>query len=259
MTDQKPPLSPAETRNVLRKLGDLTNQIVLIGGQSLAFWAERYANRIGVTEPVNSFDIDFASGELESVNTCARLLHGTPRFPEPFSPTPNFGVVTFFDSAGIEREIDFVDPFGLDYAEVHEMAIGVEVPEESGVTSFLVMHPVHCLESRTHNVSGLPGYQTKLGFAQLRASVLCAREYLRDRLDEGDAPAVRAVLDLNERIYRFAWGNMHALAVFRDHGIDVFEGVLIDERLPKAFHEERLPRMRAALARKRARRSGNAG
>jgi hypothetical protein len=158
----------------------------------------------------------------------------------------------FRDPGGHERKIDFVDPFGLDYDEVREMAIGVEVPDETGVASFLVMHPVHCLESRACNVSGLPGYQTTLGFAQLRASIICAREYLRDRLDEGDDAAVRAVLDLNERIYRFTYVNRHAIAVFREHGIDPFEAILVDERLPKLFHEKRLPQMRENLGRKRA-------
>lgn len=36
---EPPPLTPAETRVVLAKLGDLTERIVLIGGQALAFWA----------------------------------------------------------------------------------------------------------------------------------------------------------------------------------------------------------------------------
>jgi hypothetical protein len=60
------------------------------------------------------------------------------------------------------------------------------------------------------------------------------------------------VLDLNERIYRFANANRHAIAVFRDHGIDPFEAILADERLPKLFREKRLPQMRENIGRKRA-------
>jgi hypothetical protein len=248
---EPPPLTPADTRVVLRQLGDLTARIVLIGGQALAFWAEHFASRFPVVEPVNSSDIDFC-GLRDAVALCAARLGGTPLYPEPFSPTPNVGVVMFRDSAHNERKIDFVDPFGLDYDEVCKMAISVDVPDGNNAVSFLVMHPVHCLESRTCNVSGLPGYRTTLGLAQLRASVICARAYLRDRLDAGDDKAMRAVLDLNERVYRFAHSNRHAIAVFRDFQIDPFAAVLVDDRLPIPFHDKRLPQMRETLARKRA-------
>ena len=59
-----PPLTPAQTREVLRRLGDLTEQLVLIGGQALAFWAERYADRFTISGPVNSKDIDFFMDSL---------------------------------------------------------------------------------------------------------------------------------------------------------------------------------------------------
>lgn len=76
MSGEPPPLTPAEARVVLRTLGDLTEKIVLIGGQALAFWAEHYAGSFSVIEPVNSSDIDFA-GLRESVNLCAARLGGT--------------------------------------------------------------------------------------------------------------------------------------------------------------------------------------
>ena len=50
----------------------------------------------------------------------------------------------------------------------------------------------------------LPGYQTRTALDQARVSVLCAREYVRDRLDAGDAGAAKAARRLDERIYRFA-------------------------------------------------------
>ena len=73
MSQQPPPLTPAEARLVLRALGDLADEIVLIGGQALAFWAEHFASRFSVIEPVNSSDIDFA-GHRESVSLCAAPL-----------------------------------------------------------------------------------------------------------------------------------------------------------------------------------------
>lgn len=249
----RPPLTPAETREVLRRLGDLTERIVLVGGQALAFWVERYADRLIPPGPVNSQDIDFC-GHPEVVSICATRLGGTFKVPEPFDPSPNTGLVQFIDPGGHQRRIDFLaSPFGLGFEEVLAMAIGVDVPDDHGMTSFLVMHPVHCLESRVCNVAGLPGYKTALGLAQLRVSVLCAREYLRDRLGEPDAKAVRAVLDLNERIFRFTFFNLHAATVWRDHGVDTLDAILVEDRLPERFQNQRLPHMRELLARKRSR------
>jgi hypothetical protein len=247
-----PPLTPAEARLVLQQLGDLTQSIVLVGGQAVAFWADRYRDRCVLPGPVNSKDIDFC-GLQDSVAIAAARLQGTFQVPEPFSNTPNTGLVVFHDSGGNRRLMDFLgDPFGLDYADVIEWAVDVDVAVAGEVVTFKVMHPVHSLESRISNVGGLPGYQTRLALDQARAAVLCAREYLRDRLDVGDERAARAVLRLNERIYRFAWQNPHAQKVVREQGIDPFDAILVDDRLPQRFRERRYPDMRRNLERKRA-------
>lgn len=253
--EDPPPLTPAEAGVVLQQLGDLTSRIVLVGGQALAFWAARYTDRFQSPGPVNSKDIDFC-GQIEAVSIAAARLGGTFQVPEPFAETPNTGLVHFVGPGGYRRRMDFLgDPFGLNYKDVVEWAVGVEVPTSGGLINFQVMHPVHCLESRISNVGGLPGYQTRLALDQARASVLCAREYLRDRLGAGDARAARAVLRLNERIYRFAWGNMNAHKVLRDHGIDAFDAVLVDDELPRRFLELRYPDMQRRLGWKR----GNSG
>lgn len=172
-----PPLTPAETREVLRRLGDLTNRIVLVGGQALAFWVEHYTDRIATSGPVSSRDIDFG-GTKEAVTIAADRLDGTPRTPEPFSNTPNTGLVEFVDPGGHKRWIDFLGELygeGLNLSAIEEMAVGVDVPDGGDVTTFLVMHPVHCLESRISNVGGLPqSYETPLAWNR-RAHPSCVR------------------------------------------------------------------------------------
>lgn len=59
------------------------------------------------------------------------------------------------------------------------------------------------------------------------------------------------MLRLNERIYRFAWGNTNSRKVLREHGIDAFDAVLVDDRLPRPFLERRYPDMERRLRRKR--------
>ena len=89
------------------------------------------------------------------------------------------------------------------------------------------------------------------GIDQARASVLCVREYLRDRLEADTTP----VLKLNERIYRFAWAPRpaHAKAVFLKYGIDAFDALLVDDRLPEMFRVKRYPQMIENLRLRRAR------
>lgn len=249
---EPPPLAPPEARAILRRLGDLTEKIVLVGGQALAFWSELYAERIEFNHPVSSRDIDFG-GRSAVVPVAADRLNGTWTVPEPFSVSPNSGLVLFNDGEGHKRRIDFLHiVFGLDLDEIFDMAIEVEAPDHDETTRFRVMHPVHCLEARISNVGGLPGYKSAHGLAQARASILCAREYLRDRLDEGEA-GIRPVLRLNERIYRFAWGNHNAKIVLQEFAIDAFDAVLVDDRLPEPFRSRRYPQMQEFLQRRRKR------
>lgn len=131
--EDPPPLTPAEASVVLQQLGDLTSRIVLVGGQALAFWAARYADRFQPPGPVNSKDIDFC-GLSDAVSIAAGRLGGTFLVPEPFSNTPNTGLVDFLDPGGHRRRMDFLgDPYGLDYEEVVEWAVGVEVPVPGGL------------------------------------------------------------------------------------------------------------------------------
>jgi hypothetical protein len=108
-----------------------------------------------------------------------------------------------------------------------------------------VMHPERCMESRVHN-SALPNKQTDLAWRQLRASILCARAFSQLLLDERGEAAIRDVLNLNERIFRFAQENRCArLALDKD--IEAFDAILDDERLPEKFRTIRLPQMRQRI------------
>ena len=249
-------LSFVDVRPVLAKIADLERDLVLVGGQAVNFWASRYQPRVpelGREAPFTSKDIDFC-GDQKAVRICADRLGGTPRLATPDDATPNSGTVVFVDAAGVMRTLDVVSaPFGLGAEEVHATAVAVEIPDERGASTgarFFVMHPVLCMESRVHNVVGLRAdYDTEQGRKQLRLSILFAREFLRDVLDgmmDAENP-IRAVLNLNERIFRFCMHG-HAKDLYRVSGVDPAKAILDDERLPAAFRATRLPQIRAQLA-----------
>jgi hypothetical protein len=101
-------LSYRDTQPILAKLRGTS--AVLVGGQALNFWAERYLPRVpelGRGAPYTSKDIDFC-GNRHAVLECAQRLGGQPIVPEVFSP-PSTGKVIFADAAGVQHEIDFID------------------------------------------------------------------------------------------------------------------------------------------------------
>ncbi len=115
----------------------------------------------------------------------------------------------------------------------------------------LVMHPERCMESRVHNVVSLRT-TSSIALTQLRRSVTCAREWSRYPLGDESVPKqkrTRAVLDLNERIFRKCLRSHAFQEVALDYEAEPFEAVLLDDRLPAMFAHDgirRWPRRFAA-------------
>ncbi len=245
-------------RPILARLADLDRDLVLVGGQAVNFWAFVYEPRVPALAqagPFTSRDIDFC-GDERAVRLCARRLGGRARVATLDDATPNSGTVVFADSDGVRHSLDVLfAPFGLSASEVHDSAIAVDILDDSGVVTgvrFHVMHPVLSMESRVHNVSGLPAsYDTERGRTQLRASIVCAHEFMKDVLDGGfdvESPK-RTLLKLNERIFRFCMHDRDARELYRRYpAMDPSRAILDDQRLSKSFQEKRLPQMRELLA-----------
>lgn len=257
-TERRRALSYADVKPVLERLGDLTEEIVLVGGQAVSFWVDFYAERVPALArlaPLTTNDIDFV-GDRRAVRVCAERLDADAQLPGFDDHTPNTGMVKFIDADGDVLNIDFIDqPHGLTSREVYRTAVPVRVLDERGrptKVTFRVMQPVLVMESRVHNTMGLPGYGSTHSLQQLRVSVTCAREYLRGLLDAGE---VRAVLKLSERIFTFALSDRHGREVHTKYGVDPFDAVIADDdRLPPRFRETRYPQMQRELASRRARR-----
>jgi hypothetical protein len=107
------------------------------------------------------------------------------------------------------------------------------------------MHPERCMESRVHN-RVLPKKQTDLAWRQLRASIPCARAFSQLLLDERGDAAIRDVLKLNERVFRFAQEDQCS-RLASDRGIETLDAVLDDDRLPEKFRTVRPPQMQKQI------------
>jgi hypothetical protein len=256
---ERSPLPHKEVRRLLADLQSLTDDdsSVVIGGQAIYFWAYYFNRQTLLTElPPGSKDLDII-GTKRTVLLAAKLLHGTPRVSSPGEITPSAGAVRFRDSEGEHRILDVLSaPYGLDPAEIRRTAIRVSFTGESDdePVPFRVMHPMLCMISRVKNIAGL-GRNDEHALNQLRVSIACLREFARAQLDDASHPheqGVRAVLNINKRIYTFTRDDIHAREVFVQHGIDTFDAVLADEHLPERFHREAYPRWREDLRQRRA-------
>jgi hypothetical protein len=249
------PLGYEQTAQVLRRLADLEHPIVLVGGQAVNFWASYYEARapeLAAHAPYASKDIDFM-GSRHAVRECARRLGGTAKLATlDDMNTPSTGAVVFVDEGNHTRQIDFLGSVaGLDDADLVETAVPATVDDEHGIpiASFLVLNPVLCLRSRAYNVAYLPGYQTEHARSQLRAAIICARQFASDLLASDPAEAL-ACNEVFFDIARYGAG----VEVFVLHQIDVLAALVVDPGLPEKFYTERLPRARAAVERARAKR-----
>lgn len=260
----RPPLPRKEVQRILARLSPLSaeGKIVLIGGQAVAWWTYflGLGSAGGRIQIFTSEDIDF-EGAARSARIAADLLGGEVRVPEIDHHTPNTGQVLFTDSDGFRREIDFLgSPIGLDATDVRASAVPMNVPDDEGnEVPVLVMHPERCMESRVHNVVAL-GTIGEIAMAQLRRSIACAREWSRFLLGDksiGERKRMRAVLDLNERIFSRSLRSLNFRRLALDHDVEPFEAVLVDDRLPAKFRERRYPQMEGQVraARERAHRN----
>jgi hypothetical protein len=255
MAKPQKPLSIQDTIEVLTRLGDTASQVVLIGGQALNFWAERYAVReksLAAEGPYASKDIDFC-GTQEQLRVCARALNGRAEYQSSDARSLCIGIVHYLDSDADERELDFLSkPYGLETEPVFEMSFPATVRSADGREATIrIMHPLHCFMSRFANVADLEKYQNDQGLKQLRASILCLQTFLSEQLDEDNAKAVRK---LNERIFRFCVDSEYPQKVFKRYGIEAFNAVPhADARLPEQFRKRRHAQMLAQVTSRRAR------
>ena len=244
----KPPLGEEEVRRVLKRLSPLVEeQRNLIGGQAVAYWAAFFELGADASELYTSADVDF-EGARRSARRAGELLNGQVRLPSIDDHTPNSGMVKFMDGDGVERTVDFlVSPLGLNERDVRDSAIKANVPDPDDsvdTIDFWVMHPERSMESRVRNVITLR-QQGELALTQLRRSVVCARRFSEYLLDHGDeAERSRAVLKLNERIFRRCQAVDDFVEVKIAFDIDPFDAILLDDRLSEKFRELRYPQMR---------------
>src|SRR5258708_437574 len=172
--------------------------VVLVGGQSLNFWAEQFrANtpELDKLAPFQSGDVDFL-GSIPDIEACAKRLGGTVRYPSQDQVnTPEVGVVHCIVN-GKELKIDFLAYLaGLKSSQVRKTAIEADV---QGVL-LRVMHPINVVISRVANVIQLRR-SDPLALRQALVSLHVVAEFVR----RAAAEDARQALTMIEEMFTIA-------------------------------------------------------
>ena len=224
-----------------------SDSVVLVGGQSLNFWAERFFEadaELAQLVPFESHDIDFL-GSLRDARSCAERLGGkwiSP--PLEAVATPEVGIVECTIN-GKELRIDFLGFMaGVGTPQARATAIRQDIGQ--GVT-LRVLHPLAILQSRLSNIYTLHR-RDRLALRQMRASICVLRQFVKAIAAEDP----RTALDLIEDVFDIAC-SLNGRKLWLEHGVDIFAAIETCPGLPQDFTRQRLPRMRAEIAHRRER------
>lgn len=190
---------------VQRVLESAPSDVVLIGGQALAFWMGYYAiHSHDSTAPAISRDVDFFTSNAANVEPLAlfaRAIHGREEIQDPRTLSALVGSAIAPAEEGRFYNVDLLhNVVGLKRQSIEENAVGVVVPGSD--TMLRVMHPLDVLQSRNANLHILIEKQNEAGQLQLRLAIEVARKHLEEQIariahlaDATDSERQRAIFD----------------------------------------------------------------
>lgn len=153
---------------------------VLIGGQAVNYWAERYLTdepELKDLQPFTSQDIDF-KGSRDDVQHIARQLQSSPGYPPKVAMTALAGTIPI-QIAGQKTNIEVVRliPGVSDSAKIP--AIEAQWQEET----IRVLNPISLLASKLELAATVP-QEKRQDISHVKILLPCVRAFLRELLQE---------------------------------------------------------------------------
>lgn len=236
---------PISKEVVLQLLSQIPQDIVLVGGQALAFWVEHYeidpTPQSSDDEAYVSRDADFL-GKREHVRILADIVAGKTKYPPQRAITILCGQIFVIDkTAKTFMNIDVIHRIGnMDSDAVRSRAVEALVEGNS----FFVMHPLDVLVSRVENYRGIPEKQSRNGLRQIELSIEVAKKFVIEATVRNEAVAIKAI----EKIAETARSAAGAFA--RKNGVEIYDAIdpgsletiiqnenFLSTRLPKLIAE----------------------
>jgi hypothetical protein len=241
---------------VLRVLASAGDDVVLVGGQALAFWMDRFGVRHPAKLPAVSRDVDFFTPNAANsapLKEFARAIQGKAVVLPPEAVTALIGSAVAPADQDRVYNVDLLHSVtGLSRAEIGANAVLVTLEGLPG--PFRVMHPLHVLQSRNANLHELREKQDNLGRLQLQLAIEVCLRFLEaefDHLEEAGSRSAqesdRAMLDLVAAVSDYAGGSAAKKNAER-HGIFLADAIPAWRIRAPAFWEKQWPRMRGRMS-----------
>jgi hypothetical protein len=228
------------------------NPAILVGGQSLTFWIDRFDITIPPIEtPYLTMDEDVLATKHDA-KIVAVELHGTLKIATLDDNTPNTAIVTYQTPDGRRLFVDFMGSLiGLTNKEIRETAVELEHPKYGLIR---VLHPTLVLKSRIVNLHRLSSKRDTNGIEQARLAVLVAKAFFENYVASGFAGKNpdRYLIDRVVWMGKLAFSDA-GMFVFLHWGIDVMEAAPIEKITNTLFHTEHWPRLESRVRTKRDR------
>lgn len=178
---------------IRRVLETAAADVVLVGGQALAFWMDHYdVRQPAQAAPAISRDVDFFTHDAANTGPLREFARAIGGRSEPVDPSAITALVGSAIAPAEEGRIYNVDLLhsivGLERENVVANAVSVAIPGSRA--TLRVMHPLDVLQSRNANLHSLAEKQDALGQLQFRLAIEVARRHLEERIaairqDEG--------------------------------------------------------------------------
>ena len=241
---------------VLRVLDRAGDDVVLIGGQALAFWMDRFGVRPPASLPAVSRDVDFftrSAANSAPLKGFAEAIRGraTVLPPEAISALVGSAIAPADDDRVYNVDL-LHSVIGLSRDEVEANAVTAHI--EGIGHPVRVMHPLHVLQSRNANLHELREKQDELGRLQFRLAIEVGRRFLESEIDrlEGESGVSRettgrAVLDLVAVVADYA-GEAAAKKNAQRHGICLADAIPAWRIASAAFWKHQWPHLRTRMS-----------
>jgi hypothetical protein len=247
-------MPPDMVRRVLASAGP---DVVLVGGQALAFWAGFYdVDQPEGLDPAVSRDVDFFTpnpANAAPLAAFARAIGGRTHVMPRAALTSLVGQAVAPAPDDRSYNVDLIHRVvGLDHDEIERHAVEVTLP--GGEDSLRILHPLHVLQSRNANLHLLPGKQDDIGRKQFVLAIDVARAYLEDRI-----AAIEALHGLSERqrerqvlsaVHRvLEWTKEDAARKNAErHGVHLADAIPAWRIASPAFWTDQWPHLRARMS-----------
>lgn len=212
-------------REIALQIGHAAGDAVLVGGQSVLFWADIYKITPSGDIPALTEDVDFVASMTDiadAENAISALYSVDLRLASMDETSPNSGKMTIHHPKAGKINVDFLRMItGLDSGEVVDNAVTLSI---DGVT-FKIISPINLLKSKVSNLGAHLNKRNKEGVEQARLAVLIAEQYMMAKLADPDK---KPPYQDFEKIIRLSMSDA-ALYANKYFGIDPMAAIPLDK------------------------------